>query len=94
MPYPDAQVSQAAVVQPASIEVSTLTTYQIRLHGPSGELEVEMHDTSPEECLDQLQAWMRDATHVELKTRRGTARVNMGHVWAIEFIPSGRTVSG
>jgi hypothetical protein len=53
-----------------------------------------MHDTSPEACLDQLQTWMREATHVELKTRRGTARVDMGHVWAIEFIPSGRVVSG
>jgi hypothetical protein len=70
-----------------------VTTHQIRLHGPSGELEVEMHDTSPEACLDQLQTWMREATHVELNTRRGTARVDMGRVWAIEFIPSGRVVS-
>jgi hypothetical protein len=71
-----------------------MPTHQIRLHGPSSELEVEMHDENPEACLDVLQAWMRDGTHVELKTRRGTARVNMGHVWAVEFVPSGRVVSG
>jgi hypothetical protein len=70
-----------------------LTTHQIRLHGPSGELEVAMHDASPEACLDQLQTWMRDATHVEVRTRRGTARVDMSRVWAIEYIPSGREVS-
>ena len=69
-----------------------MTTHQLRLHGPSGEIEVELDGESPQACLDQLQAWMREGVNVEVRTRRGTARVSMGQVWAAEFIPSGRDI--
>jgi hypothetical protein len=68
--------------------------HQIRFHGPSGELEIELEGESPHACLDEVQSWMRSGAHVEVQTRRGTARVNMGQVWASEFVPSGRVVSG
>jgi hypothetical protein len=70
-----------------------MRTYQIRLHGPSGELEIELEAETPEACLDQAQTWMREGVQVEVRTRRGTARVNMSLVWAAEFIPSGRVIS-
>jgi hypothetical protein len=70
-----------------------MTEHQIRLHGPSGEVEVELSGDTPEDCLARLQEWMREGAHVELRTRRGTARVNMGWVWAAEYIPSGRVIA-
>jgi hypothetical protein len=70
-----------------------MRSHQIRLHGPSGAIEVEMDAESPQDCLDQVQDWMREGAHIELRTRRGTARINMGSVWAGEYIPSGRSIS-
>jgi ribosomal 30S subunit maturation factor RimM len=70
-----------------------MSEHQIRVHGPSGEIEVELQGDSPQACLDQLQAWMRRGTQVEVQTRRGTARINMGDVWAVEYIPSGRMIA-
>lgn len=69
-----------------------MTAHQLRLHGPSGEIEVELDGDTPQACLDQLQTWMRDGVNVEVRTRRGTARVNMGQVWAVEFVPPGRKI--
>jgi hypothetical protein len=69
-----------------------MRAHQIRVHGPSGEIEVELEGETPQTCLDQLQRWMRDGAHVEVQTRRGTARINMGQVWAAEFVPSGRVI--
>jgi hypothetical protein len=69
-----------------------MTRHQIRLHGPSGEVEVELEGDTPEECLERVQEWMREGTHVQLRTRRGAARVNMGLVWAAEYEPSGRVI--
>lgn len=69
-----------------------MSAHQIRVHGPSGEIEVELEGDSPKACLDQLQSWMRAGAHVEVQTRRGTARIDMGQVWAAEFIPSGRII--
>lgn len=66
--------------------------YQIRLHGPSGAVEVEVEGETPEACLDRLQQWMSDGAYVEVRTRRGTARINMGSVWAAEYVPSGRLI--
>jgi ribosomal 30S subunit maturation factor RimM len=70
-----------------------MRAHQIRLHGASGELEVELEGDNPRACLDQLQTWMREGAHVELHTRRGTARVSMGLVWAAEYVPSGRVIA-
>jgi hypothetical protein len=67
--------------------------HQIRVHGLSGELEIELQGESPGACLDQLQNWMREGTQVEVQTRRGTARIDMGRVWAVEYVPSGRTIA-
>ena len=71
-----------------------MSSHQIRLHGSSGAIEVEMDAETPRDCLDQVQDWMREGAHIELRTRRGTARVHMGSVWAAEYIPSGRAISG
>ena len=71
-----------------------MKSHQIRMHGPSGAIEVEIDAETPQACLDQVQDWMREGAHVELRTRRGTARINMGSVWAAEYIPSGRAISG
>jgi hypothetical protein len=67
--------------------------HQIRLHGPSGHIEVELEGDNPQACLDQVLAWMREGTLREMPTRQGTARINMAHVWAAEFLPSGREIS-
>jgi hypothetical protein len=68
--------------------------HQIRLHGPSGALEVEVEGETPQACLDRLQHWMCDGAYVELRTRRGAARINMAYVWAAEYVPSGRVIDG
>jgi len=68
--------------------------HQIRLHGPSGGLEIELEGETPDECLDQVQSWMQGDVHARVRTRRGTAHVDMGQVWAAEFVPSGRVISG
>lgn len=70
-----------------------MRSHQIRLHGPSGELEVEVDAETPQACLDRVQDWMREGSHVELRTRRGTARINMQSVWAAEYVPSGRDIA-
>jgi len=70
-----------------------MRNHQIRLHGPSGAIEVEVDADTPQECLDRVQDWMREGAHVELRTRRGTARISTGSVWAAEYVPSGRAIS-
>jgi hypothetical protein len=71
-----------------------MSEHQIRLHGPSAEVEVALEGDTPEDCLARVESWMREGAHVELRTRRGTARINMRYVWAAEYIPSGRVVGG
>jgi hypothetical protein len=69
-----------------------MSEHQIRLHGPSGEVEVALEGDTPQDCLARLQDWMREGAHVDLRTRRGTARVNMAYIWAAEYVPSGQVI--
>jgi hypothetical protein len=70
-----------------------MRVHQIRIHGPSGQIEVELEGDSPQACLDQLQGWMRESAQVEAQTRQGTARIDMGAVWAVEYVPSGNVIA-
>ncbi|RZS90805.1 hypothetical protein EV189_0033 [Motilibacter rhizosphaerae] len=59
-------------------------THKITLHGPGEPLTLQFEaDRTLDEWLDQLSTLMREGQVTTLPLAKGSARVNMAHVWGV-----------